>query len=63
MNKEDEADPDDDPFGTSADGGVNRKIMRCTCCKQYGHSSDMCAYDPNLRTANDVSEEEVRILT
>ena len=63
VSKDDQEDPDDDPFGNGTEGTLNAKLKRCACCKQQGHSAENCAHDPNLRTTTDISEDEIRILT
>lgn len=35
--------------------------MRCTCCRELGHSNNDCPRDPNLKTNEDVDDELIRI--
>ena len=35
--------------------------MRCTCCRELGHSNNDCPRDPNIKTLEDVDDELIRI--
>jgi len=35
--------------------------MRCTCCRELGHSNDDCPRDPNIKTLDDLDDELIRI--
>lgn len=37
--------------------GVGNKNMKCVCCKEFGHSIENCAKDPNFKTLTNVFEE------
>lgn len=58
------ASREDEAFNkTDEELDANRKLARCLCCKQIGHTTDMCTKDPNLKTnSNDIDADELRIL-
>jgi len=33
------------------------KLIRCMCCKELGHSIEVCPKDPNLKTKADHETE------
>lgn len=37
------------------------KLIRCMCCKELGHSIEVCPKDPNLKTKADHETEQERI--
>ena len=37
------------------------KNLKCTCCKEIGHSIANCTRDPNIITFGDLEEESERI--
>ena len=55
-DEEDEENPD------AGDGDIkNDKYVRCTCCKEIGHSIDDCTRDPNIKTGLKAEQEFERI--
>ena len=34
---------------------------KCFCCKEKGHDAESCPRDPNIKTLQDMSEEEERL--
>ena len=54
-------DEDDDLDGDYDDGKQSNKYVRCTCCKEIGHTINECPRDPNLKTGHKADEEYVRI--
>jgi len=54
-SKEDE--DEDDDAGKRSSKGKHLKYMRCNCCKELGHTIDMCPRDPNIRTNEDPYDE------
>lgn len=54
-SKEDE--DEDDDTGKRSTKGKHLKYMRCNCCKELGHTIDICPRDPNIRTNEDPYDE------
>lgn len=53
---------DDDDNDRRGDGqGRNQKYVRCTCCKELGHTIEECTRDPNFRTNHEVAKDQQRI--
>lgn len=63
--KEDEDEVEGGENGTSngqaAENNGKKTNIRCLCCKEKGHTVDECLRDPNIRTQQDVFQEEKRI--
>ena len=57
-SKDDEEDSDD-PFGAKND--EKQKNLKCTCCKELGHSIEECTRDPNLKTSQPAVCDQERI--
>lgn len=57
-------DEEDDEFETEKDGrNEERKDMstKCYCCKEYGHKTEHCTKDPNLRNTANLTKELERV--
>lgn len=54
-------DEDDEEDGDYDDGKHSNKYVRCTCCKEIGHTINECPRDPNLKTGQKADEEYIRI--
>ena len=37
-------------------------MIKCACCKQFGHLIQECPRDPNYKTNHNFDEESVRLL-
>ena len=35
--------------------------QRCLCCREYGHTTNTCPKDPNIKTLEDPDNENIRI--
>ena len=57
-SKDDEHDSDD-PFGGKKE--EKQKNLKCTCCKEVGHSIEECSRDPNLKTSVSAVSDQERI--
>ena len=58
--KEDE--DDDDIAEKKKDKERQLKYMKCMCCKEIGHSIEVCSRDPNIKTKEDPVNDLRRIL-
>lgn len=59
---ESKEDEDDDQAEDQEAAKLNSmKYVRCTCCKEIGHSIGECTRDPNLKTGHKPDEEFDRI--
>ena len=38
-----------------------KKLVRCFCCKEIGHSIEKCTRDPNFKTNSEITEELIRL--
>ena len=56
---ESKEDEDDDDENTQDKGESQKfnKYLRCTCCKEIGHSVDDCPRDPNIKTKGQAEAE------
>jgi len=52
VSKEEHDDLDDE--NGNSNKIYERKLIRCSCCKQMSHSIENCKLDPNLKTTNDI---------
>lgn len=57
-NKDDE---DDDMEENDEAKEQSKKYVRCTCCKETGHSINECQRDPNFKTGAKIEQEFIRI--
>lgn len=60
LSKEDE--DEDVEQQEEGDQTLKNKYARCYCCKEKGHRAQDCPRDPNIKTAVDVNEEDMRIV-
>ena len=54
-------DEEDDENENKDDNQAMKQNVRCTCCKEIGHSVDDCTRDPNLKTKASAESEFLRI--
>lgn len=58
--KEDDDEEDDDQLEKNK--AKHMKYIRCQCCKQLGHTIDMCPRDPNFKTKEDILKDLERLM-
>jgi len=56
-----EAKNEEEDEGFDRDTGDIMKNKRCLCCRQFGHTTDKCIKDPNLRTNQSAIDELMRV--
>lgn len=61
FSKHESKDDDDDDEKKQAEAAKAQKYVRCTCCKELGHSIDECVRDPNFKTNHEVAKDMQRI--
>ena len=56
-------DEDDDEMNDEQEGdkSQSKKYVRCTCCKEVGHTINDCMRDPNIKTHAKADQEFDRI--
>lgn len=54
-------DEDEEENEQEANKEKNNKYVRCMCCKELGHTIDMCMRDPNLKSGAKAEDEWLRI--
>lgn len=60
VSKEDE--DEDMEQQEESDAAQKNKNARCYCCKEKGHWAQDCPRDPNMKTAIDANDEDMRIV-
>ena len=60
VSKEDE--DEDMEQQEETDAALKNKYARCYCCKEKGHRAQDCPRDPNIKTAHDANDEDLRIV-
>ena len=53
---------DDDFDDTIFDDEYQKKQVKCLCCKEFGHLTQLCEKDPNIKTKEDPTSGYLRIM-